>query len=88
MDVILPAPGAGPEAEYARALLLEELQTAIDELPAKQRLVFIAHELEGKSFREMSDESGTSVNTLLARKRYAVAYLRTRLRDAFENLES
>jgi RNA polymerase sigma factor (sigma-70 family) len=88
LDVMLPAPAAGPDAEYARTVLLEELQTAIDELPHKQRLVFIAHELEGKSFREMSDQSGTSVNTLLARKRYAVVYLRSRLRDAFENLEN
>ena len=87
LDLILPAVDAGPEAEYARSALLEALQDAIDELPANQRAVFIAHELEGRSFKDLSLESGLSVNTLLARKRYAIAFLRRRLRVAYDELE-
>jgi RNA polymerase sigma factor (sigma-70 family) len=86
IEELLPAPGAGPEAAYLRNLLLEELELALDELPEEQRDVFVAHELEGRSFREMADESGVSINTLLARKRYAVLHLRERLRDIYEEL--
>ncbi|HVQ17326.1 MAG TPA: sigma-70 family RNA polymerase sigma factor [Vicinamibacterales bacterium] len=81
---LLPSPDAGPEALYARHLLLEELETAIDELPDEQRKVFVAHELEGRSFKEMAAESGVSVNTLLSRKRYAVLHLRERLQDIYD----
>ena len=81
---LLPSPDAGPEAVYARRVLLEELETAIDELPDEQRMVFVAHELEGRSFREMAAETGVSVNTLLSRKRYAVLHLRERLQDIYD----
>jgi RNA polymerase sigma factor (sigma-70 family) len=79
MEDLLPSPDAGPEALYIRTLLLDELQRALAELPAEQRDVFVAHELEGRSFKELSAESGVSVNTLLSRKRYAVLRLRSRL---------
>src|SRR5262249_41631870 len=77
---------AGPEAEYLRSLLLEEVEEAIAELPSEQREVFIEHELEGRSFIEMAAAQGVSLNTLLARKRYAVLHLRKRLRDVYEEL--
>ena len=77
----LPSPDAGPEALYLRNVLLEELEFALDELPDEQREVFVAHELEGRSFKELSAESGVNVNTLLARKRYAVLHLRERLKS-------
>jgi RNA polymerase sigma factor (sigma-70 family) len=86
---LLPSPEAGPEAAYARQVLLEELEAALDELPDEQRDVFIAHEIEGRSFRELAAEAGLSVNTLLARKHYAVLRLRRRLRaihDEFRNI--
>jgi RNA polymerase sigma factor (sigma-70 family) len=86
LEDLLPGTDAGPEAEYARALLLEELEHAIAELPADQRDVFIAHELEGRSFKEMSAASGVAVNTLLSRKRYAVLRLRQRLRRTYDEL--
>jgi RNA polymerase sigma factor (sigma-70 family) len=79
LDDLLPSPDAGPEAAYARRLLLDELAEALDELPEAQRSVFVAHELEGVSFKELAERSGDSVNTLLSRKRYAVLYLRRRL---------
>jgi RNA polymerase sigma factor (sigma-70 family) len=79
IEDLLPSPDAGPEALYMRGLLLDELQRALAELPREQREVFVAHELDGRSFREFSDESGVSVNTLLSRKRYAVLHLRERL---------
>jgi len=81
---LLPSPDAGPEALYARSVLLEELELAVDELPEEQREVFVAHELYGRSFKEMAAETGISVNTLLSRKRYAVLYLRARLRSAYD----
>jgi len=81
---LLPSPDAGPEALYARSVLLDELELAIDELPEEQREVFVAHELEGRSFKEMSAETGVSVNTLLSRKRYAVLHLRERLQDIYD----
>lgn len=76
---LLPSPDTGPEALYARGVFLGELKRALDELPSEQREVFIAHELEGRSFKELSRESGINVNTLLSRKRYAVLHLRERL---------
>ncbi|MFL9924917.1 sigma-70 family RNA polymerase sigma factor [Herbaspirillum lusitanum] len=87
LDLTLPADDSGPEAAYARAVLLETLQDALDELPEPQREVFIAHELDGMSFKEMAAASGTSLNTLLARKRYAVLHLRQRLQAIYDELE-
>jgi len=84
LDEVLPSPDAGPEAAYARAVLLDELSAALAELPKEQRAVFIAHELDGRSFRELAAESGVGVNTLLARKRYAVLHLRARLQTLYE----
>ncbi|TFW17107.1 RNA polymerase sigma factor [Duganella callida] len=84
LDLLLPSPDAGPEAAYTRAMLLEELQLALEELPANQRDVFIAHELDGVSFKEMAAQTGVSINTLLARKRYAVLHLRQRLQALYE----
>jgi RNA polymerase sigma factor (sigma-70 family) len=84
VEDLLPSPDAGPEALYARAVLLDELELAIDELPEEQRGVFVAHELEGRSFKEMAAETGVSVNTLLSRKRYAVLRLRERLQGIYD----
>jgi RNA polymerase sigma factor (sigma-70 family) len=84
LEDLLPSNDAGPEAAYARTVLLDELEAAIDELPEEQREVFIAHELEGRSFKELSAETGVSVNTLLSRKHYAVLHLRRRLQSIYE----
>ena len=84
IEELLPSPDAGPEALYAREVLLDELDRALDELPAEQREVFVAHELEGRSFKEMAAETGASVNTLLSRKRYAVRHLRERLQETYD----
>lgn len=84
LEDLLPSPDEGPEARYARVALLAELELAIAELPDGQREVFVAHELEGRSFKEISAETGVGVNTLLSRKRYAVLRLRERLRDAYD----
>lgn len=81
---LLPSRDAGPAALYARSLLLEELELAIGELPKEQRDVFIAHELEGRSYKDMAAESGVSVNTLLSRKHYAVLHLRERLQRVYD----
>lgn len=81
---ILPSPEAGPEALHARGLLLEELAKAVGELPAEQRDVFVAHEIEGRSFKEISKATGVNVNTLLSRKRYAVLRLRESLREVYD----
>jgi RNA polymerase sigma factor (sigma-70 family) len=81
---LLPSPDAGPEALYARNVLLHELEMAVDELPEEQRKVFVAHELEGRSFKEIAAETGVSVNTLLSRKRYAVLHLRQRLQNIYD----
>jgi RNA polymerase sigma factor (sigma-70 family) len=81
---LLPSPDEGPEAAYVRTVLLEELDEALDELPEEQRAVFVAHELEGLSFKELAEESGVGINTLLSRKRYAVLHLRERLRSIYE----
>jgi len=80
----LPSPDAGPAEAYARSLLLDEIEDALDELPAEQRDVFIAHEIDGESFKEIAARTGVSVNTLLSRKHYAVVHLRRRLRDVFD----
>jgi RNA polymerase sigma factor (sigma-70 family) len=80
---LLPSPDAGPEALYVRGVLLDELEVALDELPDEQREVFVAHELEGHSFKELSEVSGVNINTLLARKRYAVLHLRERLQSIY-----
>ncbi len=84
LEDLLPSPEAGPEALYARNLLLDELELAVDELPVEQRDVFVAHELEGRSFKAMAAETGVSVNTLLSRKRYAVLHLRERLQGVYD----
>jgi RNA polymerase sigma factor (sigma-70 family) len=84
IEDLLPSPDAGPEALYARMVLLDELETALDELPEDQRAVFVAHELEGRSFKELAAESGVSVNTLLSRKHYAVLHLRERLQSIYD----
>jgi RNA polymerase sigma factor (sigma-70 family) len=87
LDLALPDADGGPEAAYARAVLLQALQQALDELPENQRDVFIAHELDGSSFKHMAADSGTPVNTLLARKRYAVLHLRKRLQPVYEQFD-
>jgi RNA polymerase sigma factor (sigma-70 family) len=81
IEDLLPSPDAGPEALYLRTVLLEQLALALDELPREQRDVFVAHELEGRSFKELSAESGVKVATLLSRKHYAVLHLRERLQN-------
>jgi RNA polymerase sigma factor (sigma-70 family) len=81
---LLPSPDAGPEAAYARGVILEALSDALDELPGEQRAVFLATEFEGRTFRELAEASGESINTLLSRKRYAVQHLRRRLRKVYE----
>ena len=80
----LPSGEDGPEALFARRVLLEELDLALEELPPEQREVFIAHELEGRSFKELSEATGLGVNTLISRKHYAVLHLRKRLRAIHE----
>jgi RNA polymerase sigma factor (sigma-70 family) len=86
IEDLLPSPDAGPEALYFRSVLLDELEFALGELPDEQREVFVAHELEGRRFKELSAESGVNVNTLLARKRYAVLHLRERLQSIYDQL--
>jgi RNA polymerase sigma factor (sigma-70 family) len=84
LEDLLPSPDAGPDALYARSVLLDELEFALDELPDEQREVFVGHELEGRSFKQMAAETGVSVNTLLSRKRYAVLHLRERLQSIYD----
>jgi RNA polymerase sigma factor (sigma-70 family) len=86
LDELLPSPQASPDAVYGRHLMLEAIELALDELPAEQRDVFVAHELNGRSFKEMSRETGVSINTLLSRKRYAVQRLRQRLQPVYDEL--
>src|SRR5947207_12780251 len=81
IEDLLPSPDAGPEALYVRSVLIDELELALDELPDEQREVFIAHALEGRTFKELAAESGVNINTLLARKRYAALHLRERLQS-------
>ncbi|MEA3126818.1 MAG: hypothetical protein QOD67_3837, partial [Caballeronia sp.] len=87
LDLALPADDGGPEAAYARSVLLVALQNALDELPENQRDIFVAHEIEGRSFKELASESGVALNTLLARKRYAVLHLRARLQAVYDVLD-
>ena len=84
LEDLLPSPDAGPDALYARSVLFEELESALDELPDEQREVFVGNEIEGRSFKEMAAETGVSVNTLLSRKRYAVLHLRERLQSIYD----
>ncbi len=84
LEDLLPSPDAGPDALYARHVLLEALELAVGELPEEQRDVFVAHELDGRSFKEMAAQTGVSVNTLLSRKRYAVRRLRARLQSLYD----
>jgi RNA polymerase sigma factor (sigma-70 family) len=86
VEDLLPSPDGGPEAAYARSLLLGALEEAIADLPVDQRHVFVAHELEGRSFKEISAATGVGINTLLSRKRYAVLRLRERLRSTYDDL--
>ena len=85
---LLPSPDAGPEAARMRAVLIERLRQALDELPADQRLVFVAHEVDGMSFKAIAAQTGENLNTLLSRKRYAVLQLRERLQDVFDELRT
>jgi RNA polymerase sigma factor (sigma-70 family) len=87
LEDLLPSPDAGPEAAYARGVLLDELEAALEELPAEQRFVFVAHELEGRSFRHLAAETGVGVNTLLSRKHYAVLHLRRRLQKIYDEFK-
>jgi RNA polymerase sigma factor (sigma-70 family) len=87
LEDLLPSPDAGPEAAYAREVLLEELDAALDELPEEQREVFVAHELEGRSFNDLAAATGLSLNTLLSRKHYAVLHLRRRLRAIYDEIK-
>ena len=84
LEELLPSPDAGPDASYARSVLLEELDEALDELPQEQREVFVAHELMGRTFKEIAEQTGVSVNTLLSRKHYAVLHLRERLSSIYD----
>ena len=84
---LLPSPDAGPEAAYARGVLLDELDAALEDLPAEQREALVAHEIEGRSVKEISEAPGVSVNTLLSRKRYAVLRLRSRLQAIYGEFE-
>jgi RNA polymerase sigma factor (sigma-70 family) len=84
LDELLPSPDAGPDAAYARGVLVEALDDALEELPAEQRDVFVAHELMGYSFKDLAEQSGVGVNTLLSRKRYAVLHLRQRLQSVYD----
>jgi RNA polymerase sigma factor (sigma-70 family) len=85
LEDLLPSPDAGPEATYARSILLEELEAALDELPEEQRDVFVAHEIQGISFKELSAETGVGINTLLSRKHHAVLHLRRRLQSIYDD---
>ena len=84
LEDMLPSPDAGPDTLYARSVLLDALESAVAELPPEQRAVFVGHEIEGRSFKEMAAETGVGVNTLLSRKRYAVLRLRERLRPVYD----
>lgn len=86
LEQALPAPDGDPESRYARAMILDAISFALDELPAEQRDVFIAHELDGRSFKDMAADSGTKLNTLLGRKRQAVLHLRNRLQPLYNEL--
>jgi RNA polymerase sigma factor (sigma-70 family) len=84
LEDVLPSPNAGPDGMYARSVLLEELDAALQELPEEQREVFVGHEMDGHSFKQLADETGLSINTLLSRKRYATLHLRRRLQAIYD----
>lgn len=86
-EELLPSPDAGPDAAYAREVVMDEIDAALDELPEEQRAVFVAHEMEGRSFNELAAETGLSVNTLLSRKHYAVLHLRRRLKAIYDEFK-
>jgi RNA polymerase sigma factor (sigma-70 family) len=86
LEDLLPSPDAGPDAAYARTVLIEQLEDALDELPGEQRAVFVANEIEGRSFKDLAADTGLSINTLLSRKRYAVMHLRERLQEIYDEL--
>jgi len=88
LEDLLPSPDAGPEAAYAREVLIEELDAALGELPVEQRQVFVAHEIEGRSFKDLARETGLSVNTLILRKHYAVRHLRERLEAIHDEFQA
>ena len=88
LEDLLPSTNAGPEAMYARDVLLEELDAALEELPEEQRDVFIAHEMDGRSFKQLAEETGLSINTLLSRKHYAILHLRRRLQAIYQEFTS
>jgi RNA polymerase sigma factor (sigma-70 family) len=88
LEDLLPSPEAGPEAAYARGVLIEELDAALGELPPEQRQVFVAHEIEGRSFKDLAQETGLSVNTLILRKHYAVRHLRERLEAIHDEFQA
>jgi RNA polymerase sigma factor (sigma-70 family) len=87
LEDLLPAPDAGPEAAYTRTVLIEELDAALNELPEEQRQAFVAHEIEGQSFKELAEATGVSVNTLILRKHRAVVHLRERLEAIYDEFE-
>jgi RNA polymerase sigma factor (sigma-70 family) len=84
LEDVLPSLEGGPEAAYARRVLLEDLEEAIDELPEDQRIVFVAHEIDGLSMKDIAERTGVGLNTVLSRKRYAVLYLRRRLQAIYD----
>lgn len=87
LEDVLPSPDAGPDSVYARTVLVQEVEDALDDLPKEQRDVFLAHEIAGRSFKDIAAETGVSVNTLLSRKRYAVLHLRQRLQEIYDEFE-
>jgi len=87
LDELLPSPEGGPDAAYARAVLVEELADALEELPEEQRDIFLAHEVEGRSFKDLAAETGLNINTLLSRKHYAVLHLRQRLQNIYDEFK-
>jgi RNA polymerase sigma factor (sigma-70 family) len=84
LEEILPSPDGGPEAEFVRGVLMDEIEEALADLPPEQQEVFVANEIQGRTFAEIAEETGTSINTLLSRKRYAVLHLRRHLREVYE----
>jgi RNA polymerase sigma factor (sigma-70 family) len=88
LEDLLPSPDAGPAALYARRVLLDELEAALEELPEEQREVFVAHQIEGRSFKQLAEETGLSINTLLSRKHYAILHLRRRLQAIYGEFTS
>jgi RNA polymerase sigma factor (sigma-70 family) len=87
IEDLLPSPDAGPEAAYARTVLIEELDAALNELPEEQRQAFVAHEIEGQSFKELAEATGVNVNTMILRKHRAVVHLRERLEAIYDEFE-